>query len=251
MEKNPVLFVHGIGTSAGVWERFAIPGRNSYYISFSNRFAHPNDQVAELKDEIGRILRIEGKQKVVLVCHSMGGLVARKYLADHPLDHHIEELVLLSTPNLGSIGLSFNWFPVLLIITGIAGFKWTWPLLLTLTGTVWETVSFLRGILLLSPAVWAMRPDSGFIKGLNAMEMPTDLRYVVVLNDASYFPHALVNLFLFREGGDGAVPLSSQKLSQRSVPNFSGLDYSELRTSLPHFLVPRRAQAFVLQALGS
>jgi pimeloyl-ACP methyl ester carboxylesterase len=251
MEKNPVLFVHGVGTSAGVWKRFTIPGRNSYYISFSNRFAHPKDQVAELKDEIGRILKLEGKEKVVLVCHSMGGLVARKYLADHLLDHHVEKLVLLSTPNLGSIGLSFNWFPILLIITGIAGFKWIWPLLLILAGTVWETVSFLRGVLLLSPAVWAMRPDSRFIRGLNAMKMPTDLEYVAALNDANYFPHGLVNLFLFREGGDGAVPLSSQKLSQLSVPNFSELHYSELRTNLPHFALPRRAQAVVLQALGS
>jgi pimeloyl-ACP methyl ester carboxylesterase len=33
MELNPVLFVHGIGASAKVWDEFELPKRNSYYFS--------------------------------------------------------------------------------------------------------------------------------------------------------------------------------------------------------------------------
>lgn len=249
MEKNPVLFVHGIGASASVWEKFDIPERNSCYLSFSDRFASPRDQVSELKSEIERVLRVEEKGKVTLVCHSMGGLVARKYLADHPTDHKVERLILLSTPNLGSVGLSVNWFPAGLILVGLLGAGWLWPLFLAVVGLVWEVVSYFCGVLLLSSAAWAMRPGSMFLKGLNKQNLPADVKYVVILSDTGDLPHRLVNLSLFREGGDGAVPLSSQKLSPRCVPNFQELNYSELRISLPHFEIPLRAQAAVLQAL--
>jgi pimeloyl-ACP methyl ester carboxylesterase len=249
MEKNPVLFVHGIGASASIWKKVGFPGRNSYYLSFSNRFGHPQNQATELKSEIDRIAGAEGQARVVLVCHSMGGLVARKYLSDHFNDHNVEKLVLLSTPNLGSIGLSFNWLPAIMILVGLLGAPLIWPLFLTLIGVAWELISYFRGVLLLSPAAWAMRPKSGFLRELNNQELPRDVKYVAVLSDTKDLPHRLVNLFFFREGGDGAVPLSSQKLSPRCVPNYMDLDYSELQVSLPHFEIPRRAQAAIAQAL--
>jgi hypothetical protein len=174
-----------------------------------------------------------------------------------------------------------------MIIGGFLGFYLGWPLLLfSLAGLIWEIASYLRGVLLLSPAVWEMRPGSKFLKQLNRQKMPEDIRYIAVLSDTRDLPHHLVNLFphqntppftvglpcvrgagsntpleqvgfwcgnlfLFWEGGDGVVPLSSQKLSPRCVPNFSELDYSELMVGLPHFALPRRAGAAVLQALGS
>jgi len=252
--ENPVLFVHGIGATGNIWKKVAIPGRISYFLSFSNRFAHPQNQVPELKSEIDRVLRIEGKDKVILVCHSMGGLVARRYLADNFTSHRVEKLILLSAPNQGSIALSFNWFPMELIAVGLLG-SWLasriWPLMLTLIGLAWEAVAYLRGVLLLSPAGWSMQPNSKFLKELNTQKLPTDIKYIAILSDTNGLPHRLVNLFLFREGGDGAVPISSQRLSLKSVPNFSGLNYSELKVDLPHFAIPRRAEEAVLRALES
>jgi len=249
MELNPVLFVHGIGASAKVWDKFELPDRNSYYLSFFRNFADPRDQVKELKAEIDRILQIEQKQKVVLVCHSMGGLTARQYLANNLRNHQIEKLILLSTPNLGSVGLSFNWLPALLIILGLVGYFLIWPLFFALTGLIWEVVSYFRGVLLLSPAAWAMRQNSFFLKELNGKKLPVDLKYIAVLSDTKVFPHRLVNLLLFHEGGDGAVPVSSQRLSLASVPNFPEIDYSEIHLDLPHFAVPQKAQSAVLKAL--
>lgn len=248
--ENPVLFVHGVGASAKVWKKFAIPERNSYYISFSDRFASPETQVPELAKFIDEVLGKTKREKVILICHSMGGLVARKYLAGHPTDHQVEKLILLGTPNRGSIGLFFNWIPAAMLLVGIIGAPLVWPLLIAFFGLIWEIISYFRGVLLLSPASWAMRPDSEFLKSLNAQKMPVDVKYVAMLSNTKDLPHHLVNLFLFREGGDGAVPLSSQKLSPRCVPNFQELNYTELQINLPHFAIPNKAEKAILQALA-
>jgi pimeloyl-ACP methyl ester carboxylesterase len=237
---SPVIFVHGIGASASVWKKFDIPDHAVFYISFSNRFADPARQVPELKEFINKVLEQTKEKKTILVCHSMGGLVARKYMADHRDSHRVEKLILLSVPNLGSVGLWFNWLPFALIVLGLIGYTFLWPLLLSLIGLCWELISLSRGVLLLSPAAWAMRPGSLFLRELNSKETPGDVKYVSVLSDTRDLPHRLVNLFLFREGGDGAVPLSSQKLSVRCVPNFEKIDYSEERIALPHFAIPKR-----------
>lgn len=198
---SPIIFVHGIGASGSDWEKFNIPGHQSFYLSFSDRFGDPAKQVPELSKFIEEVLKKTGEEKVILVCHSMGGLVARKYLEDRAKNHRVEKLILMSTPNLGTIML------------------------------------------------WAMRPHSRFINELNSQNLPTDVKYISVLSDTKVFPQRLFNLLFFREGGDGAVSLSSQRLSEKCIPNFAELDYSEIKITLPHFKIPAQAQAAVSQAL--
>ncbi|MEA3492808.1 MAG: alpha/beta fold hydrolase [Candidatus Margulisiibacteriota bacterium] len=236
----PIIFVHGVGASAAQWGKFNIPGHPLFYISFLNRFDNPSNQALELGKYINDVLIKTKQERVILVCHSMGGLVARKYLTDNTNAHRVEKMVLLSTPNIGTIGLTFNWLPLILIIFGALGYKFIWPLIICLAGLLYEIISYLRGVLLLSPAAWAMRKNSRFIRKLNLKKMPEDVKYVSVLSDTRVFPHRLVNIFLFREGGDGAIPVGSQKLSAKSVPNFSRINYSEHKIDLPHFAVPRK-----------
>jgi len=249
-EPTPVIFVHGIGASASVWEKSDIADHPAFYISFSNRFASPINQVGELTSFINKILQETGKEKVILICHSMGGLVARKYLVENRDFHKVEKMILLSCPNLGSAVLFFNWLPLVLIILGALGFRYGWPLFFCLAGLIWEMTSYLRGVLLWSSAAWAMRPRSRFLRELNLKELPQNIKYISILSDSRNLPYRLVNFFLFREGGDGTVPLSSQKLSSQSVANFYKLNYSELQISLPHFEIPGKAQAAIFQALG-
>jgi pimeloyl-ACP methyl ester carboxylesterase len=205
-----VIFVHGIAAAASVWQRFPVPGRPVSYISFAHPFGHPAEQAKELKAFIDRTT----EDKVILVCHSLGGLAARQYLVDNPTSHKVAKLVLLSVPNLGTRSLAFNWLP-------------------------W------------SAAAWAMRPGSRFLRELNAKPLPTNIKYVAVVSNARHWLVRWFSLLLFREAGDGAVGLSSQKLSAKCVPNFASLDYSEINVSWRHFEVPRKAQAEILRALES
>ncbi len=132
-----------------------------------------------------------------------------------------------------------------MILTGILWANWGWPILFLITGIIWEWLSFRHGIVLLSHAVWAMRPDSRFLAKLNSFDLPADIKYVAGLSDTVAFPYRLVNLLIFWEGGDGAVPLSSQRLSEKTTPNFSKLEYVEKKIDLPHFMVPRKVRLFL------
>jgi len=247
---NPVIFIHGIGATGKVWKEFAIPNHHLFYITFVNRFANPAKQVPELAAYIDQVLKATGSNKVILVGHSMGALVARQYLAENMGKQRVEKLITFSSPNLGSMGLAFNWVPLSLIFIGLVGYGSLFTFSLLFIGLFWEIISYSRGVLLLSPAAWAMRKDSRFLKELNTKPLPKDVKYAAVLSDNRMFPNNLVNWILFREGGDGAIALSSQKLSGKSVPNFKELDYKELTTDLPHFKIPRNCESAVLKALS-
>ena len=53
-----------------------------------------------------------GKDKVIIITHSMGGLVARSYVSIFG-DSSVEKLVLIATPNKGISGKINNYCPVL------------------------------------------------------------------------------------------------------------------------------------------
>jgi len=60
-----------------------------------------------MKSAINHILQATGRDKVVLVCHSMGGLASREYIQNTSNwqtdnQHHIAKLVMSGTPNGGS-----------------------------------------------------------------------------------------------------------------------------------------------------
>jgi len=238
--------------------------RNScIYITFSDHFASPEELVPELeklisyaREEVWRNFRDGFKSKddikVNLVCHSMGGLIARKYLTEHPHNHYVSKLIIIGTPNLGARGLLFNWGPVALITTGIGGtilFANPYFLLLTVGGLSVDVISQARGVKLLSPAAAAMKPDSEFLTQLNSNPLPTDVEYISIISNTGEFSHVLANRILFYEGGDGAVSIKSQKLSKDSVPNFSEIDYSEIYIDSPHFQEPHDATQAIIKAL--
>jgi len=237
----PVIFVHGIGDSSAAWKKtgpFISKYYDCYYITFKNHFGNPLDQAKELETFINNTLKRTNSEKISLVCHSMGGLVARKYLADHLTDHSISKLVLIATPNLGSPGLLYDGVCLLAVILGfLAAFLFSDPayLILCLAGIIWFLFSFLRGNLLLSPANLSMRPNSSFLKDLNSRPLPTNVKYAAVISKSSDLISRFSELLLNIKEGDGAIPLKSQKLSEHCVPNFRELDYRESLIHLPHY----------------
>ena len=105
--KLPILLLHGVGCNAGVWSGFRrhLEQRGIgpvYALSYGPPLAsieHFADQVAA---RIGDIEAATGASQVVLVGHSMGGLVARAYLRQYG-GAKVRRLITIGTPHHGSM----------------------------------------------------------------------------------------------------------------------------------------------------
>lgn len=106
--RNPVILVHGI-----------LGQRHLYWNLFKKRLQEdgfrfhdcvlPYGMLGDmriaarfLKDKVDAALRHDATQKVDLVCHSAGGLVARYYLMFLDGHRHVERLVTMGTPHQGT-----------------------------------------------------------------------------------------------------------------------------------------------------
>ncbi|MDP3966163.1 MAG: alpha/beta hydrolase [archaeon] len=64
-----------------------------------------------LNEIISNVKYITGKDKVIIVAHSMGGLVARRYIQIYG-EKEIDKLVLVTVPNKGVDGFVLNYCPI-------------------------------------------------------------------------------------------------------------------------------------------
>jgi pimeloyl-ACP methyl ester carboxylesterase len=55
-----------------------------------------------LKDYVGCIRRFHPESKINILAHSMGGLIARRYIITNPNNHHIDKMVTIGAPWLGA-----------------------------------------------------------------------------------------------------------------------------------------------------
>ncbi len=135
----PIVFVHGLNSSDAMWrgmrdelrryfwttgieEKFKYPGQvseNYYFVNcdYENQNnSHIPDIITRLSYLIDRALSYyppeisANDRKVIIVCHSMGGLVTRSLLALHPsYQNKIFRVVFIDTPHLGSPYASILW----------------------------------------------------------------------------------------------------------------------------------------------
>ncbi len=103
----PVVLVHGYFSNRGYFGPLAraLEARGVeplFAPDFSAMLATIERFAGELHDEIERIVAGTGQSKVVLVCHSMGGLAARAYLAARG-EARIAKLVTIGSPHHGTV----------------------------------------------------------------------------------------------------------------------------------------------------
>ncbi|MBI5184101.1 MAG: alpha/beta hydrolase [Nitrospinae bacterium] len=113
-DKNPIIMIHGYMVRAGtMWvikRRLISDGWKEIYMwDYIPPYKEGIPYYAQrLKEKVNEILERSGAEKVDMVCHSMGGLVARHYISHLGGDIKVKRLVTIGTPHNGSGLWSFS-----------------------------------------------------------------------------------------------------------------------------------------------
>ena len=103
--RSPILLVHGYGCNRGVWVYLARVLHKAGWPVTTINLEPPriskDDFADQLSKRIREVLDETGAERLILVCHSMGGLVARRYLAKYG-ESFVHAVVTLGTPHHGT-----------------------------------------------------------------------------------------------------------------------------------------------------
>jgi pimeloyl-ACP methyl ester carboxylesterase len=104
---QPVLLVHGVLVNDGMWFRFRRAlGRRGVAPVYTMNYGPPHgdidDFAKQLAATIDAVRAATAAERVVLVGHSMGGLVSRAYLRRFGSDR-VAKLITIGTPHHGSV----------------------------------------------------------------------------------------------------------------------------------------------------
>lgn len=104
-DRSPLLLIHGYGCSRAAWwwlrRRLEAAGWCVVTINLEPLYTNIDHYVEPLARRIDEVLAQSGATQLILVGHSMGGLVARAYLRRHGAAR-VRLLVTLGTPHGGS-----------------------------------------------------------------------------------------------------------------------------------------------------
>lgn len=104
---TPLILVHGFACNRGYWWWFARwlhqAGYASIYaVSLEPLLGSIDENARRLGERIEAVCKAAGAQKVILVGHSMGGIVARAYLHKYG-GARIEQIVAIGSPHYGTV----------------------------------------------------------------------------------------------------------------------------------------------------
>ena len=103
----PVILVHGFCCNAGFWAplQVCLAARRirSYTLNLEPVFGSIDDFARQLAERVETVRRETGAPRVVLVGHSMGGLVSRIYVGDPHHARRVARLVTLGSPHRGTV----------------------------------------------------------------------------------------------------------------------------------------------------
>nr|WP_315397946.1 alpha/beta fold hydrolase [uncultured Duganella sp.] len=107
----PVLLIHGYACNSGYWrpmsKLLARAGISHYGIDLEPPGASIDDFVPQVRAAVERLCADTGSSQVIVLAHSMGGLVARAYLRRHGAGR-IARVITLGTPHHGTALAGFG-----------------------------------------------------------------------------------------------------------------------------------------------
>lgn len=120
--KYPIVLVHGVALKEK--KHFKAFGKiketlrsrgYEVYIADTDGFGTIENNGAQLRDYIYRVLKISGKDKVNIIAHSKGGLDAKYMISELAMGDKVASLTTLCTPHKGSLIASriWNWHDIL------------------------------------------------------------------------------------------------------------------------------------------
>jgi pimeloyl-ACP methyl ester carboxylesterase len=251
----------GVGEDIGAFSSTLIPG-DYYCVNFDVGYdgsVHPDGNVYDVRSNqsaiakqgmaikwaIKAVLEATGRDKVILMGHSMGGLAARAYLQNPDLwqaggNHHVAKLVTTGTPHGGSNTSAFG-FP-------IGGLSEQSEAIRDLRASYYYSTDkgiYLWGGVEIQNATH-MNDGYGFynvdvncngvineqIVGLNEKNIPSDADYACIIGKCT-------GCLIATEAGDGVVPAANADLkliyTTAAIHQFYYTAYAatEIHTALP------------------
>lgn len=214
---SPIIFVHGLGGSANVWQQYGIidyfktdlslgfggiiqpdvnssnvlhdqslpevNGNDFFAINFPDNQGHIDDQAKQLRNSILYILNLTGANRVTIIGFSMGGVTSRAYLSLFPNDHKVDHLLTIGSPHLGSklayISIFKSYMTSYQSENPISGMVFS-PVL----GEI-EALENEIGFQFDSYAVAELLPPEkgNYLYNLNKKPLPKDVRYSVLIGN--------------------------------------------------------------------
>jgi triacylglycerol lipase len=103
--KTPILLVHGYGCSRAIWwkmrRELEAAGHTVATVSLTPPYTSVGKLVPQLAQRIDEVCAACDAQQVILIAHSMGGLVSRSFIARHGIAQ-VEQLITFASPHQGS-----------------------------------------------------------------------------------------------------------------------------------------------------
>ena len=103
--RRGVVLIHGFVCNRGFWAPWLEPlraqGRACIAVNLEPIFTSIDDYVPIVEDAVRRVTECSGRSPV-LVCHSMGGLVARAWLRSMQAPERVKEVVTIASPHQGT-----------------------------------------------------------------------------------------------------------------------------------------------------
>ena len=192
-----------------------VEGKDLFVSSYDWRKSNA-DSAEKLKDKINEVLAETGADKVDLVAHSMGGLVAKKYIADNSADK-IDQLIFIGTPHIGA-PLAFK----ALMYGDDMGIRF---------GSSILSPSKVKYISQNMPGVYELLPSKKYVDGDDTF---LGMKYIIdmvtprpiVLLTTPYLSYEETKNFMERQGRNGKMFPFAEAL-HRSIDN---LDLSGVKT---------------------